>query len=267
MFGMRVRRSGSQRSLWHRRERKRLPAHLRPNPPAPPPAPLPRVPTEAQWLGGDPRSMVRCVTRLATDSRVIFHMTAPEVARKLRLFFCACARHRWDLLPDDVRELVAVLERHAEGEGNGRTLRAARAAALAAHLAARPAWTPEGYAADVWERSGAVGLVVDAAEMSAQLRRWGGGYVGTLPAAVDLPGLLREMFNNPFHPTMLEAGWFTSDVLRLARYIRTERAYELMPVLGDALQDAGCDSAGVLEHCYEKCRRVPGCWLIDALTG
>ena len=265
MFGLCVRRSGSQRSTWHKRERKRLPAHLRPVVPARPPTPARNIPTESHWLCNDPGTMIGCVVRLATDRRVVFHMTAPQVARKLRLFYCACARHRWELLPDDVRELVGTIERCANGLGRGRELRAARKAAREAHLAARPVWTPEGYVAAAWDRSGAVGLVVDAASVSNQLQRWG-GYVGTRPVAADQVELLRDLFDNPFHPTPLESRWFTSDVLQLARYIRAERAYDLVPMLGDALQDAGCDCAGVLGHCYETCRRVHGCWLVDALT-
>jgi hypothetical protein len=263
---MRVRRSGSKRGAWHKRERKRLPAELRPVAPPPPPPPLERLPTEEQWLSNDPRRMTRCVVRLATDSRVVFHMTAPQVARKLRLYYCACARNRWDLLTEELRAVVCVLEAHADGIGNGRTLRAARATARAAQQALRTAWSVEGSAApDAWYPYYAAAAVVSAAEVREQLQAWGSGYA-SWPGLFEQAELLRDLFDNPFHPTEVEARWLTSDVVRLARLIRAERSYELMPFLGDALQDAGCASAAVLGHCYDPHSHTPGCWLVDALT-
>jgi hypothetical protein len=264
VFGMRVRRSGSMRGRWHRREKKRLPAELRPVVP-PPPTPQTPFPNEAQWLSGDPQRMVRCVVRLATDRRIVFPTTAPQVARKLRLYFCACARHRWDLLPDDVRQIVGVIERHAEGRESSKALRAARAAVRIASRASQPTWSPDGYEPGAWERYFAVAVVVSAAEVREQLQAWGSGSP-SWPTASEQAALLHDLFDNPFRPTELDPRWYTSDVVRLAGHIRAERAFELMPILGDALQDAGCDSTAVLEHCYGGCRRVPGCWLVDALA-
>lgn len=264
MFGTRVRRSGSKRGAWYRREKKRLPVELRPVVP-PPPAPQTPLPNEAQWLSGDPRRMVRCVVRLATDRRIVFHLTAPQVARKLRLHYCACARHRWELLPDDVRRIVDVIERHAEGREGGKALRAARAAARVAYRAVQPTWSADGYPPGVWDQYYAVVAVYFAAEVREQLQVWGGW--ANWPSPAEQADMLRDLFDNPFRPTELDPRWLTSDVVRLARVIRADRAFDLMPVLGDALQDAGCASSAVLDHCYGGCRRVPGCWLVDALAG
>lgn len=264
MFGMRVRRSGSMRGRWYRREKKRLPAELRPVV-LPPPAPQTPLPNEAQWQSGDPRRMVRCVVRLATDRRIVYPMTAPQVARKLRLYYCACARHRWDLLSDDVRQIVDVIEHHAQEREGGKALRAARAAVRVASRAAQPTWTPDGYAPSAWERYSAVAVVVSAAEVREQLQAWGSGSPGW-PTASEQAALLCDLFDNPFRPTELDARWRTSDVVSLAGHIRANRAFELMPILGDALQDAGCARGAVLDHCYGGCRRVPGCWLVDALA-
>jgi hypothetical protein len=253
------------RGAWHKREKKRLPAELRPVVP-PPPSPPERLPTEAQWLSNDPRRMTRCVVRLASDPRVVFHTTAPQVARKLRLYYCACARNRWDLLPEELREVVCALEAHADGVGSGRTLRAARAAARAAQQALRPVWTADGAPEPVaWYSYYAAAAVVSAAEVREQLQVWGSGYA-SWPGLFEQAELLRDLFDNPFHPVEVEARWRTSDVVRLARLIRSERSYELMPILGDALQDAGCDHAGALAHCYGPHRHTPGCWLLDTLA-
>jgi hypothetical protein len=80
--------------------------------------------------------------------------------------------------------------------------------------------------------------------------------------------LLRDIFGNPFRPVSLDPAWLTSDVLALARGIYDERSFDRMPILADALQDAGCDSDDVLSHCRDtSLTHVRGCWAVDALLG
>ena len=80
--------------------------------------------------------------------------------------------------------------------------------------------------------------------------------------------LLREIFGNPFRPAAVDPAWLTSDVLLLARGIYDEKAFERMPILADALQDAGCDNPDILNHCRDAGQvHVCGCWVIDLLTG
>jgi hypothetical protein len=57
--------------------------------------------------------------------------------------------------------------------------------------------------------------------------------------------------------------WRSSDVLGLAHSIRAERAYDRLPVLADALQEAGCESAIILGHCRGPGPHVRGCWVVD----
>jgi hypothetical protein len=78
---------------------------------------------------------------------------------------------------------------------------------------------------------------------------------------------LRCIFGNPFRPTMLAPEWLTPDVVALALGIYAERAFDRMPILGDALEDAGCADPGLLAHCRETGEHVRGCWVIDALLG
>ena len=62
--------------------------------------------------------------------------------------------------------------------------------------------------------------------------------------------------------------WLTSDVVALARGIYDDRAFECMPILADALQDAGCDNPDVLHHCRDANQvHVRGCWVVDLLLG
>jgi hypothetical protein len=40
-----------------------------------------------------------------------------------------------------------------------------------------------------------------------------------------------------------------------------------LPILADALEDAGCTEAAVLAHCRGGGEHVRGCWAVDLLTG
>ncbi|MBP3959396.1 hypothetical protein J8F10_29485 [Gemmata sp. G18] len=75
------------------------------------------------------------------------------------------------------------------------------------------------------------------------------------------------MFGNPFRPITTNHSWLTSGVVALATDIYQDRAFDRMPILADALQDAGCDSADILGHCRSNGPHVRGCWVIDLLLG
>ncbi len=267
MFRGHVRRSGSLRSIWHKRERKRRPLEALPLAlTAPVRVRFTRqTPNEAEWLGGNPHDMIRCVVRLATDRGIVFHMTPSAAVRKLRLFYCACCRLRWELLPIAVREVVEVVERYADGRVNAQLLRAARRIAQDAERATRPVWTPGGYPPGAWDVTSTIGLAVAATEIHTQLHLMNVRDGSPVKDAEQLT-LLRDIFENPFRPIALAGAWFTPTVVTLARVIRTQRAFDLMPVLGDALQDTGCDRADILGHCYEVGSHAVGCWLVDRLA-
>jgi hypothetical protein len=79
--------------------------------------------------------------------------------------------------------------------------------------------------------------------------------------------LIRCVFGNPFRPVTLDPQWRTSTVVDLARGIYDDRAFDRMPILADALQDAGCDSADALDHCRGPGPHVRGCWVVDLVLG
>ena len=56
--------------------------------------------------------------------------------------------------------------------------------------------------------------------------------------------------------------------MSLARTMYDAREFSAMPILADALQDAGCDNADVLDHCRDaKQVHVCGCWVVDSVLG
>jgi hypothetical protein len=77
--------------------------------------------------------------------------------------------------------------------------------------------------------------------------------------------ILREIIGNPFRPVAIDPRWLTSNVLDLARTIDADEAFDRMPILADALLDAGCDNDDVLNHCRRTDGHVRGCWVVDRL--
>jgi hypothetical protein len=57
--------------------------------------------------------------------------------------------------------------------------------------------------------------------------------------------------------------WRTETVLRLARGIAAAAIFDTVPILGDALEDAGCDDPLVLDHCRVCRDHSPRCWVVD----
>ena len=73
---------------------------------------------------------------------------------------------------------------------------------------------------------------------------------------------LRDIFN-PFHPIPLNPSWQTSTVLALAQGIYQDRAFDRLPILADALQDASCDNPDLLNHLRSEGPHTRGCWALD----
>jgi hypothetical protein len=80
-------------------------------------------------------------------------------------------------------------------------------------------------------------------------------------------GLLRDIFGNPFRPVTFDHAWRTPTAVALAQQMYDSRDFSAMPILADALQDAGCDNFDVLDHCREPGPHVRGCWVVDLVLG
>src|SRR5262245_50962282 len=178
--------------------------------------------------------------------------------RKLRLFAVACCRRVDYLLWDErLRWAVNVAERFAEGLARGDERTDAMKAAWAA-------WAARTMPAGAAARDALGNDPAGAAREAAQHAAW------AVPArANELRGqadLLRDLVGPlPFRPVAIGQGLRTAEVLALAASIYDDRSWNDMPVLGDALQEAGCTDAEVQAHCHGPVFHARGCWLVDLL--
>jgi hypothetical protein len=216
--------------------------------------------------------------------------------RKLKLFACACCRRINHLLIDDrSKRAIDVVEQFHEGRVTRQIYDNAFQSAQDAYMAlsrdvANDEATPglsayrsilrisrmfaaqsvmlcfgDGYwevtqvccgalrgqgTSDVDEsESRSAGEKIEANEQSAQV------------------GLLHDIFGNPFHPIAIDSEWLTSTVLQLARQTYDSRDFSILPILADALQDAGCENEEMLNHCRQQTEHVRGCYVLDLLLG
>jgi hypothetical protein len=201
--------------------------------------------TETEWLRSDnPSAMLDACS---------------ASSRKLRLFACACCREVWYLLDDPHgRRAVEVAELYADGEATMEELAAARDAAWVA------AWDAAGDAAR------------DAAEDAAWAAWWAAArdaaWVAARDAARDAArakqaALLREVVGNPFRAVEIPALSPRSVPRMVATSIYAEHRWSDLPILADALEEAGCDDAEILDHCRGAGGHVRGCFVVDLLLG
>jgi hypothetical protein len=236
---------------------------------------------ELDWLAGvDPGPMLARLGNRPSE-------------RKLRLFACACVRRRWaELTSARSREAVEVSERFADGRTGAAVLEAAWQAGQAAlfdesyfHIPALQA-AAETANPDIWTavptvlqhltqaacREALYGAVTG--EDEAQVRQLAAAFEHLCQAAV-----MRECFDNPFRPSAIDRAWLCWNdhtVEKMARVIYDEERFDDLPILSDALEEAGCTSLAILSHLRAVPRpagwdspriaaHVRGCWVLDLL--
>jgi hypothetical protein len=74
---------------------------------------------------------------------------------------------------------------------------------------------------------------------------------------------LRDIFGNPFRPVAFSPAWRTSIAIAIARQVYEERNISAMPILADALEEAGCTNPDLLGHLRGSGTHVRGCWAVD----
>jgi hypothetical protein len=79
--------------------------------------------------------------------------------------------------------------------------------------------------------------------------------------------VVRDIFGNPFRPPGVAPAWRTGTVRALTDDIYAGRAFDRLPILADALEEAGCANADILSHCHSSGPHVRGCWVVDLVLG
>ena len=216
--------------------------------------------------------------------------------RKLRLVLVACCRRHWELFDGPPRAVAEVAERFADGAATAEEL-AATAQSARDHYAPMVALTRSFSMAEYNVACAALGLCAPFAGLVKPL-----GYAPnpTSPpttnadvalmslcnAAAELAGsdkpvrdkayrdelaaqatLVRCIAGNPFRRVEFAPEWRTDTAVSLARTMYASRDFSAMPILADALQDAGCDNDDVLSHCREPGPHARGCWVVDGVLG
>jgi hypothetical protein len=228
----------------------------------------------------------------STDIKLLLCLAAPRIGpRKLGHFFVACAETLLrgrppadrstahlpairtaldgaalpDGLPQLLRDQARADEQHlsrlVDGTADRRRLRhhvrdqsdsAIASALLADALGETETWRWWGTVTDVGPEGWALFRAFD-------LRR-------DEIVAAHLPHL-RDIAGNPFRPVAFDPAWRTEAVVGLARGMYESRDFAPMPVLADALEDAGCADPDVLAHCRTPGLHVRGCWVVDLVLG
>jgi hypothetical protein len=199
--------------------------------------------------------------------------------RKRRLVACACARRLLPIVENDPRAfaIIEAVERYTDGPdkdgpANWRAILAARRAVREWHYATSwPRNTPMSFfdALSALDRitAGAASGVAEMFYFAQQARRGRAATPGVAEARAQTT-ILRDVFGNPFRPVAFNAAWRTDTAVSLALQMYESRDFDAMPILADALQDAGCDSEEVLNHCRDaKQVHVRGCWVVDLVLG
>jgi hypothetical protein len=223
-----------------------------------------------------------------TDSKLLLGPFSFRGEIKDQHFFSACVRRVWCFLTDErsrtavelaelpaVSRLPRLMIEEEVAAAHSATEEARRTAEQSPGDHGRSRW----YAAQAAEY--ALGLfhgITDAAALAAEAvgashpgRRGLTAYAEEREVQVRL---LRDIYGNPFRPVSLDPAWLTPTVCSLAHAAYEER---LLPsghldnarlaILADALEEAGCTEAAILDHLRSAGPPVRGCWPIDLVTG
>ncbi len=214
--------------------------------------------------------------------------------RKQRLFACACCRRIWELIPHEIgREAILIAEAHADDHASesdirrvtdslrdlpdpyfgsfGRFAEILRSEAgaesmvsvledhdqrdTAALLACYSALLLPQFISPIAEAARSMTSSEKRYEVAAEEQK----------AHCDL---IREIFGNPFRHREFDARWKNETTQKLARSMYDDRTFQIMPILGDAIEEAGCTDDTLLSHCRDEgITHVRGCWVVDSVLG
>lgn len=230
--------------------------------------------TEQEWL------------ECSDSKRMLDFLRGKVSERKLVLFACACCRRVWNILTDErSRNGVVVRELYEDGVVTTYEVEAAADAARRARADIRRSFRMAyGDREDCPEVAPAyaAGAASNTASGNYHPVSW---FVTRAAACVSSQGavraeraeskvltsLLRDIVGpSPFRPVAanpLWLAWSEGTVVKLAQAIYDERSFDRLPILADALEEAGCDDADILDHCRQQHEHVRGCWVVDLILG
>lgn len=220
--------------------------------------------TEAEWFGfSETDDLCLAISRVGGE-------------RSRRLFVAACLHDCSKLLPAEGAVLADLNEQIADGRAPAsRLVRLRRQqsqrrqeglyAGQVLHAAVNPVavWAATGTTWHAWSLAAST-----AATRWLSQTQWHEEYTQARDAAKARHfNLFRCIHGNPFRPVTFAPAWLTPTVVGLAAAIYEERAFDRLPILADALQDAGCEDEQVLGHCRGDGPHVRGCWVVDGVLG
>jgi hypothetical protein len=195
-------------------------------------------------------------------------------ARKMRWFACACCRRIWHLLSEaSNQEAVRMTEGFAAGQESTTELYRTyevQLQALRSPSEIRTGRVKEVALTALYTASPHYSDAIRAAVHSVRALTEGNLH----PEAIRQQettfqiNALRDLFGDLFYSRHMQPQWVLANggaVRRLAEAIDQERAFERLPVLADALEEAGCAESMILGHCRGGGTHVRGCWVIDML--
>jgi hypothetical protein len=187
--------------------------------------------------------------------------------RRRRLLTAAAVRYLFADLEESPPQAIAVAEDHADGVASRRALGEGRAAIRSelSELAGTEA---------IVRPIGLAYRMADSLCSSTPLTAF--GELRDFATGIGMTGSddwrclcdrLRDLIGNPFRPPRYDPAWRTADVLALARAAYDSREFVALPILADALADAGCDDGDILGHLRGPGPHVRGCWALDLVLG
>jgi hypothetical protein len=243
--------------------------------------------TEEQWLAGNEDwPLLRHLQQHCLVSRM------RGGKRRLRLYACACCRRAWHLFGERERTIVEVAERAADGRASRSELAEAEQSAMgvveeataqvrslgagtgpaAAEARMRMILAYALQAATSNRLSLAAGTPAMSVESALGLwRQSQGGATSKQDELRPFADLLRDIFRNPFRDALpFDRAAFApkgSQVANIAQTIYEEQRWDDLPVLADALEEAGCADADLLGHCRAPRSHTRGCHVVDLCLG
>ena len=213
--------------------------------------------------------------------------------RKVRLVEVACCERVADLVPSiEIRNLIAVARSLVEDRGNDDGWGRARAQAALEVIGGAISdggvcgkWNSASFeAVDAVSRLFCHPANEHSVVLESAARARADAVATSEPSAVyerrlhqalvaeqaRQADLVREVIGNPFRPASIDPAWLTANdhaAARIAEGIASARVFADLPILADALEDAGCTSRAVLDHCRTPGSHGVGCWVLDLLLG